>query len=387
MKQTENMPISRTRATKAGQDITSFPQTDPKYKEAVKVLREWRRQHLRPTEIAFSCLLKNAKQLKSQFVASFRLKRQESIINKLRRKQAHYKLGELDDIGGCRLIVKNLEDLHKIISIIQADDQLGQKNITKEKDYISKPEKSGYRSYHYLARIHDPSDSSRNYRIEIQIRTFLEHYWATALETFSEISGINLKDPEVLSTIPPEMKQRTENYQRVFTDISQLFAIKEHTALIKDIETNPNAIKEKLLNSIEFKTIYSELSKARNEVKPLTMDKQTKATKLFLLEFSRDDQTINVRSFDAIDSAMIAYDKIENLPFTTTKQEYSSDQPSGTEASPQRPPLDSNTVLAYADSHKNLERAYPNYRLDQHLFLHELDELGLKPLDEVDLNP
>jgi putative GTP pyrophosphokinase len=384
MAKTEGMAISRTQATRAGRVIAQFSEGNPEYSEtdysqAIETLQTWRSQFLRPTENAFSCLIHDANQGAVPVVASYRLKRQTSIVKKLCRKHSHYKLGELDDIGGCRLIVNNLTDLRRVVTTIQQDSLLGDEGLTKHKDYILTPETSGYRSYHYLSRIANPEDPGKNYRVEIQIRTFLEHYWATALETFSEISGINLKDPEVLdrtSAAAPKIK----TYQTVFAYISQLFALQEDTGLISGIPTNEKDIKSYLQNSAVFRTIIDELSAAQGEVSAPPQASQTGNAKLFLLEFSPSDQMINVQAFSDMGAALKAYDEFEN-PNLSPKEagRRTKQKDNNTDVQIQHElELNTNTVLAYANGRDNLERAYPNYRLDQRHFLEALQSFDLR---------
>ncbi len=385
MAKTEGMAISRTQATRAGRVIAQFSEGNPEYSEtdysqAIETLQTWRSQFLRPTENAFSCLIHDANQGAVPVVASYRLKRQTSIVKKLCRKHSHYKLGELDDIGGCRLIVNNLTDLRRIVTAIQQDSLLGYEGLTKHKNYILTPEISGYRSYHYLSRIANPEDPGKNYRIEIQIRTFLEHYWATALETFSEISGINLKDPEVLGHTSVAPPSKIKAYQTAFAYVSQLFALQEGTGLISGIPSNEKDIKSYLQDSTVFHTIIDELGAAQAEVSAPPQASRTDNTKLFLLEFSPDDQMINVQAFSDMVAALEAYDKSENPSLSSkdagirTKQKrVSTDVQAHHELE-----LNTNTVLAYANGRDNLERAYPNYRLDQHHFLEALQGFGLR---------
>lgn len=385
MAKIESAAISRNRATKAGRVITHFCAGDPNYSptdysKAIKILQIWRRQFLQPTESAFSCLIHDANQGTVPFVASYRLKRQTSIVKKLCRKHSHYKLGELDDIGGCRLIVNNLMGLSHIVAAIQHDSLLGNKGVTKHKDYIATPKASGYRSYHYLSRITNPKDPNNHYRVEIQIRTFLEHYWATALETFSEISGIDLKDPEVLVHTPEVPSSIIKDYQTVFVYISQLFALQEGTRLISGMPTDDKDIKAYLQNSDAFHIITNELSKAQAEVSAPSQASQTGNAKLFLLELSPGDQMINVQAFNDMNAALETYDKFENpkpLPTDTGKPTKQKHATSETQVRHELE-LNTNTVLAYANGRDNLERAYPNYRLNQQHFLEALKELGLK---------
>ena len=93
-------------------------------------------------------------------------------------KQANIQLGELDDIGGCRLILKTNDQVRQAAKILQSKIPLQKGG--GEKDYILNPQKSGYRSHHLLFK---PETKTGSYQVEVQIRTQLQHYWATTVIT------------------------------------------------------------------------------------------------------------------------------------------------------------------------------------------------------------
>ncbi|KAB7790051.1 RelA/SpoT domain-containing protein [Bifidobacterium leontopitheci] len=85
-------------------------------------------------------------------VSTYRLKRMISIVRKLQRSNAHFKLGELDDIGGCRLIVETNDQVGEAANWLAA--RLPLKNGSGDKDYIARPQNSGYRSRHLTVFIY-----------------------------------------------------------------------------------------------------------------------------------------------------------------------------------------------------------------------------------------
>lgn len=155
----------------------------------------------------------------AESVCTYRLKRIVSIIRKLQRAQTHLKLGELDDIGGCRLILETNNQVRQAAEILKS--QIPLKKGRGEKDYILNPQKSGYRSRHLLFK---PETQTGSYQVEVQIRTQLQHYWATAVEAAGEIYGTEYKSPEVRrQAVGPEDQERIQFFQIV----SSLFALEE----------------------------------------------------------------------------------------------------------------------------------------------------------------
>lgn len=61
------------------------------------------------------------------------------------------------------------------------------------KDYIAYPKRNGYRSTHVISRHDAPEAGLSNLFCETQVRTRLQHAWATALETYDVISRSALK--------------------------------------------------------------------------------------------------------------------------------------------------------------------------------------------------
>src|ERR1700683_2019237 len=88
----------------------------------------------------------------------------------------------MQDIGGCRAIVascQNVKDLAKSYADSDLKHELAQKD-----DYLDCPKDSGYRGIHLIYKYF--SDKKADYntlKIELQLRSQLQHAWATAVET------------------------------------------------------------------------------------------------------------------------------------------------------------------------------------------------------------
>ena len=110
-----------------------------------------------------------------------RLKTADSIIEKLERKNIDFTIdnveNELFDIVGARIICSFESDVYDLINIIKKSSII---RVVGEKDYISNPKMSGYRSYHLLVEIPVELINEKNtVKGEIQIRTMAMDLWAS----------------------------------------------------------------------------------------------------------------------------------------------------------------------------------------------------------------
>ena len=110
-----------------------------------------------------------------------RIKSAESIVKKLKRYGYETSIENMvryvNDIAGIRISCSFTSDIYLIADMISKQNDL---TILARRDYMKNPKKSGYRSYHML--VTTPvflSDSIIDTKVEIQIRTVAQDFWAT----------------------------------------------------------------------------------------------------------------------------------------------------------------------------------------------------------------
>ena len=110
-----------------------------------------------------------------------RLKTPESIAEKLYRQKmditAENARDYLTDIVGVRCICYYAKDIFYIADVLKKQPDV---KIRSEKDYITNPKPSGYRSYHLILDV--PvflSDRTEHLPVEFQIRTQAMDFWAS----------------------------------------------------------------------------------------------------------------------------------------------------------------------------------------------------------------
>jgi ppGpp synthetase/RelA/SpoT-type nucleotidyltranferase len=188
--------FTKTRVQKAGEAFREFDsliKDEKKFNETMNVLSYWRLSHENPLNEAYNILQNNVlKHDKKAFFAK-RLKRYEAIVKKLKRLKTN--LSTMQDIGGCRAIVESEKKVFQSMRELKKHKNFRDDSLKrKHKDYISSPKEDGYRGYHLIGKF--PYGHGDNRVIEIQIRTRIQHYWATALEVVDLFTGRALKSNE-----------------------------------------------------------------------------------------------------------------------------------------------------------------------------------------------
>lgn len=109
-----------------------------------------------------------------------RIKSYDSIRSKLKRKELPEEvpvvLEKINDLVGVRAVCTYTDDLYQIVKMLYAQEDV---KIIKEKDYIKKPKKSGYRSLHLILEIPISLQGETHWvKMELQLRTAAMDYWA-----------------------------------------------------------------------------------------------------------------------------------------------------------------------------------------------------------------
>lgn len=112
---------------------------------------------------------------------SMRIKKPESILEKLKRKNLAPTYGnmfqEVTDIAGIRIVCNFKKDVYKLVEIIEDFQDI---RILNRKDYLKQPKKSGYMSYHLIVEVPVNFSSGIMYvKVEIQLRTLGMDFWAS----------------------------------------------------------------------------------------------------------------------------------------------------------------------------------------------------------------
>lgn len=114
------------------------------------------------------------------------------------------RLARMQDIGGVRGVVNTIKEVRELQGQYQDTTRFTHELIRGD-DYISYPKDDGYRGVHLVYRYNNTlarNGSTEQYTgllVELQLRTKLQHTWATAVETMGTFKGKSFKSHEGIS--------------------------------------------------------------------------------------------------------------------------------------------------------------------------------------------
>jgi ppGpp synthetase/RelA/SpoT-type nucleotidyltranferase len=174
---------SKSQVDRAGKILVSNSQDWVAYERAHQIINNWRASHYYPLNTFKVTLRRKSLEVDSDRLVAQRIKRLSSIEAKLLRFKT-MQLSQMQDIGGCRAIVSTTEQVKELMKKYEKSDL--KHNLDDIDDYILLPKQSGYRSVHLLYKYNIDKVAPAIYNglfIEVQIRSRLQHAWATAVET------------------------------------------------------------------------------------------------------------------------------------------------------------------------------------------------------------
>lgn len=161
----------------------TIEEMDPFF-QAFDVLEVWRAAHAAPLQAATMGLRSRVTTAGCTEASrvSQRLKRIPTILSKLAR-EPKMELGRMADIGGCRAVLLNLDEVYRVLGRYQNRKV---PDVVQVRDYIQNPKDDGYRAIHVIAKYHGR-------RIEVQLRTQVQHEWAYTVESVTSRFGLAIK--------------------------------------------------------------------------------------------------------------------------------------------------------------------------------------------------
>lgn len=254
-------------------------------------LQIYRTSHKDSLAKVFNAMCNLNRKLGKKSIVTYRIKRFESIIGKLYRFPK-MEFSRMWDIGGCRFIVNNNEEVYRLKELIEKSDVL---EIRKENDYIKNPQKDGYKSLHlYISLKND-----RNKVIELQIRNKEDHNWATLVEITDLLFDAKLKeygkDKELLRfhyLLSKRLELSTDEQKEIIKTVKKYKYFEE---LSNVFSRNYIQIREQWLN-IESKNNhnYFLIETKKDQVPKITAYKKFDEAEEKYFNIYKNNQTANV---------------------------------------------------------------------------------------------
>jgi ppGpp synthetase/RelA/SpoT-type nucleotidyltranferase len=332
---------------RAGNTLIDTASSDEQKRDALQTLTYWRSLHIYPIDTFQKMLKRRCGQLrfKDSTVAQ-RLKRMPSIISKLERFP-QMNLARMQDIGGIRVILPSIQDVYKLHNdLTMINRRFSHIPKLPCDDYIKDPKKDGYRSVHqiftYKSRDHAELDGLS---IELQIRTKLQHSWATAVETLGIIEKSSIKSGF-----------GSEEHKMFFKLSSALFSIKEATPILTELQD---------LSAVEIAKKACEIEQRLQIFKKL---KGIAITAKHIESSSNSKHAYHILRLYKGDESW----KIDVIPFSKSQEDVAKTLYSSLESSVKDNP-DIDVVLVSVGDLKAIKKAYPNYFLDTNQFIKEME--------------
>ncbi len=294
----------------------------------LEALTEWRQvnaDELSNIRSTVNAALRREDIDKSDAIVSQRLKRLPTIINKLKRFP-NMALANMQDISGIRIVCKDMAVLSSAAKSLEGI-------FEKRNDYLNDPVESGYRSIHFTKQL------KSKVRVELQLRTELQHAWATAVE----ISDVIHATEGEMKTDKTLTGDRTEFFQLA----SALMSYEEYTP--RYLNLRPNEIIARL-EEIELHHRFAHEVSAYSPA-------------LKYIGENRKNKPLLLVAIDAIGS------KGSVWTFTESQQPLAVDMLSSLESgSLEKFKELTNAVIVRSSDIAKLHRSFPNYFGDAKLF-------------------
>lgn len=328
--------FSKGQIRKAGKYLAgeSIDKDSEEYIDSIDILNNWRSAHSRPLQTFLVSLRKKASAYDDALVAR-RLKRRPSIIGKLKR-YPNMKLESMQDLGGCRAILRNVQNVRAVESAFLHSRH--RHILKRHDDYIRSPKQSGYRGIHMVYDYQsDINDKWNGLRVEIQIRTELQHFWATAVETVGLFTGENLK-----SSIGKA------EWLEFFKLMSCEIACTEQTPMVPGFDFSRAEIRDRLKALNEDINVVEKLNSYNASANYVNQQHEGKGYALIILNANSRQITVQSFRLSEVDDALGLYAQEE--------ERYSDD-------------MSVDVALVGLDKMRNLPKTYPNYYLNMHKFV------------------
>lgn len=299
------------------------------YKESMQILSNWRSSHVNALKHMVETVHFACEKIDKKHIVVSRLKRTPSIVSKLKRFDK-MKLRNMQDIAGCRAILDSTKNVYKLRR------ELNKSRIFKVTDYIEKPKDDGYRGIHLIGKYKD-EENGVDYPVEIQLRSKIQHSWATAVEIVDLFTNQSLKSND-------GKKEWLEFFKLVSNEFSKIEG--------KTYDESSDSL-EQTVTYIKRLDVHKKFQAFASSLKTMEKHAEIQDDSYNLIKVDFSQSIVNVWSYpnDSFSEAADNYLKLEKE--AAKSGEFV-------------------VALVSSSSINNLKEAYPNYFADSAVFIHNL---------------
>lgn len=248
------------------------------------------------------------------------------------------RLSTMQDIGGLRVILETTKNAYRLLDLYKKSKS--KHTLFSLDDYIETPKKDGYRSIHLVYKV----TKTPNLFLEIQLRSQLQHIWATGVEVFGTLQNSSFKSGH-----------GSRKWLEFFSVLSSVFAIKENKPSLKrHAKISKENLVLKLQKEIQELKVIENLSVYTAVYKKISGRTSIgRKGHYSLIVLNSRENTISLTTYGAsqFEAAAQAYLKLEQENFEDEQ---------------------SNVVLVNTGDIRKLELSYPNYFMDTKILVQQL---------------
>ena len=331
---------SRQEVNAAGALLLNDHISEEEYDRALDIVNNWRGAHAFPLNTFQTYLREKTRTVNKYGVVAQRTKRLPAIKLKL-EQQPSMKLAQMQDIGGCRSVVGSIGWVNMLKQ--QYDSSRFKHELVHEKNYIEEPRPSGYRGVHKIYRyFSDKNPAFNGLKIEVQMRTWKQHQWSTAVEIVGDFNEQAMKSG-----------LGDDHWLRFFALMGSVLALREGTSPVPGTPDDRHLLLEELKFHVFDLGVMAQLD-AFNHIKLVSSSVKSTAVDAgyFLLELNPKERRIQIASYSRKD------EQVAFMDYINRERQLS---------------LFDDRVLVSTDSSDDLRRIYPNYFADIQNFIREVN--------------
>lgn len=299
------------------------------------IAHSWRDAHIGPMRSMRQSMVQRVRHSGFKGLTAGRAKRMTSIRKKLKRSTLH--LDQIQDLAGCRAIMEDMAGVRAMIGELRAKLP---HEFVRDFPYIDSIKPSGYRSHHMVYRFDGKGDELTfdDLKLEIQVRTRLQHSWATAVE------AVGLFRDEDLKAGIGDVQ-----WLRLFRLMSEEFALMEGCGDC---------------SSISPAARVKEIRQLNHDIRAAYILEDLKNATKFIQDYIHDDAPFYLITYNLSDHTVKVHPEADTY-LSTSRLDAEERR---IEAGESR----AKVVLVDVDKIENLREAYPNYFGDVTLFIAKL---------------